>query len=181
MDRVLVVPGEELGTEEEYEARGHAHISDYRVLSSAIGIAHFNRSLHVVHVVPVKHHYYPAFNDVVRCVVVSITGRAAIMRCFAVERDDRVEYLKYPVTGIVPSIFSGEHSIDEAVGIGDVVRGRVVSRKGPPFTVSIGGFAFGVVSAMCPRCRGHMRRRGSHLYCPRCGVSVKRKVSILYI
>ncbi len=176
-----MVPGEELGTAEEYEASGYAYSNNYRVLSSAIGIAHFNRSLHVVHVAPLKHHYYPTFNDVVRCIVVSITSRAAIMRCFAVEKGERVAYLKYPVTGIVPSIFSGEHSIDEAVGIGDVVRGRVVSRKGPPFTVSISGFAFGVVSAMCPRCRGHMRRKGNHLHCPRCGISVRRKVSILYI
>ncbi len=181
MDRALVVPGEELGTAEEYEASGYAYSSDYKVLSSAIGVARFNRLLHVVHVTPLKQPHYPTFNDVVRCVVVSITGRAAVLRCFAVEKGESVMYLKYPVTGMIPSIFSGEHNIEDAVGIGDIIRGRVVSRKGPPFTVSISGFAFGVISAMCPRCRKRMRRRGNYLYCPSCGMSIKRKVSILYV
>ncbi|AET31678.1 exosome complex RNA-binding protein Csl4 [Pyrobaculum ferrireducens] len=173
MRKIIVTPGELVAYAEEFETKGAVYAVDYRYIAAALGVAAYDEKTHTAVVKPVRPPAIPQTGSVVYCQVTGEGRRAYQLRCFAVEEGRGPSELKYIVSGVLPHFFS-----DGEVGIGDYIRGRVVSTRGPPIVVSIRGPTYGVVLSRCPRCGSVLRRRGSALYCPNCGVEVKRKMAI---
>lgn len=170
--RRLVVPGEEVASPEEYVVEQGAYL-DGVFRAAVLGRAVYDPKAHVAAVEPLKGARYPKQGDILYCVVTSKGVRALSARCFAREGASGLEELKYSVVAHIPPQLA-----DGRVGIGDYIRARVVSSRGPPFLLSIRGHTFGVVRALCPKCGSIMRRRGSQLVCPSCGAVAIRKTAI---
>jgi len=176
------VPGEILGVIEEFVPRENVYVIDGFIKSLVLGIPSYNLKEHIVSVRPLKENkpLVPKFNDIVYSQVVRIKENAAFTSIFEIEGRG---CLQVPFTGILHiSQISSTYvkSIYDAVRIGDVIRAKVVSRKGPPFHISTRGKDMGVVYALCPLCVKPLKRRGVHLLCPSCKRVSKRKLSELY-
>ncbi|MFN3804968.1 MAG: exosome complex RNA-binding protein Csl4 [Pyrobaculum sp.] len=175
MERRVVTPGEVVGYAEEFDVRGAVYSVDYRYIAATVGMALFNKSTHMALVKSFRDPALPPQGVVVYCVVTSKGRRAYMLKCFAVERGQRPTDLKYQITGVLPYLFT-----DGDLGIGDYIRGKVVSTYGPPIVVSIRGHTYGSVLSRCPRCGSALRRRGMALYCPNCGTEARRKIAVGY-
>ncbi len=121
-------------------------------------------------------------NDIVYGKVVAMPNdKIVIVKIISVDRGYKV-VLKDDVTGIIPpsQLLNGRSgSASEYLGIGDIVRARVISRD-PPYTLTLKDAQLGVVYARCPRCGYVLKwRSGELLQCPNCGAVVKRKVSLV--
>ncbi|HDM67193.1 MAG TPA: RNA-binding protein [Thermoplasmatales archaeon] len=64
----------------------------------------------------------------------------------------------------------------EVFSLGDLFRARVIQVK-PSIQLSTKGEHFGVIKALCTKCRYPLRRKGLILECSRCGNREKRKLA----
>lgn len=181
----VVVPGEVLGVIEEFLPGNNVYIDEGgRLRALVLGTVIRDLRDHVIHVKRLRATSMPlAVNTVVYGPVVHMpSDKVAVVKILAIENGGAKVMLKNRATGIIPITQVGEYraaSISDLLGIGDVVKARVVSR-GPPYTLSIRGYELGVVHGLCPRCRSVMKRRYSDaLQCPNCGALVKRKVCLV--
>ena len=178
----VLVPGEILGVIEEFIPCENVYVVNGFIKSLVLGMPLYNIKEHVVSVKPLKDNkpLVPRLNDVVYSQVVRIRENVAFTSIFEIEGRG---CLQVPFTGILHvSQVSTSYvkTIYDAVRIGDVVRARIVSRKGPPFHISTRGKDMGVVYALCPICVKPLKKRGVHLSCPSCRRVSKRKISELY-
>jgi len=181
---VIVTPGEQVGVEEEFAPLDFVYLHDGRLLASLVGILRVDKRGHTVSVIPIRERLLPSRGDDVVCTVVAHASvRVGVLRCFALSRSGKFKVIK-PVTALLPVHQIGDYGISvihEAVGIGDYVLAKVVSSRGPPYTISTRGLSYGVIYSICPNCRRVLSRRGSSLHCSHCGLQVRRKVSINYL
>ncbi|MFN7106317.1 MAG: exosome complex RNA-binding protein Csl4 [Pyrobaculum sp.] len=175
MEKRLVTPGEVVGYAEEFDTSGAVYSVGYRYIAAAVGVALFDKNTHLASVRPFREAALPPQGAVVYCVVTGKGRRAYTLKCFAVERGQRPVDLRYQVAGVLPHVFT-----DGGLGVGDYIRGKVVSTYGPPLVVSIRGHTYGAVLSRCPRCGSVLKRRGMSLYCPSCGTEARRKVAVGY-
>jgi exosome complex component CSL4 len=179
----LVVPGEELGVIEEYVPGSNVYVEEGRIRSSILGIVERDAKQHIINVNPIKSPgVVIPVNSVVYGRVVSIPSeRVAVVRIGALGKGAVVTRLMNTTTGILPlahAVGFRVSSIEEIVGVGDVVRARVISRA-PPYTLTIRDRDLGVVYSICPRCGHAMRwRSADRLICPNCGATSRRKMSM---
>ncbi len=183
MSKEVVVPGDVVGVAEEYLPGENVEVgNDGKLRAQVIGVIVKDDREHVVSVKPLKSGNLLKINDVVYGKVIAIPNdRVVIVRIIGVDNNGSKAVIKDDITGIIPpsQLFNGKsNSASEILGIGDMIRARVVS-KDPPYTLTLRDAQLGVVHAKCPRC-GHTLRWKSHglLQCPNCGAVVRRKVSL---
>jgi len=63
---------------------------------------------------------------------------------------------------------------------GDVVRAKVLSAQREPVQLTTVGKEFGVLVALCSRCRSVLEKQGNRLRCPNCGSLETRKTASDY-
>nr|KJR71433.1 MAG: RNA-binding protein S1 [Vulcanisaeta sp. AZ3] len=179
----VATPGDVIGKAEEYIPGDNVEVDgDGNLIAQVMGVVVRDNKEHVITVRPLKDGNLLRINDVVYGKVISMPNdRVVIVKIIASEKSGEKVQLKDDVTGIIPPayLFNGKPSnASDLVGIGDIVRARVISR-GPPYTLSIREAQFGVVYAKCPRCGHELKWRGNELLrCPNCGAVVRRKVSL---
>ncbi|MGC8542341.1 MAG: exosome complex RNA-binding protein Csl4 [Vulcanisaeta sp.] len=184
MDGEVVAPGDVVGTAEEYLPGENVEVdSEGRLRAQVMGIVIRDNKEHIISIKPIKNNGLLKMNDIVYGKVVALPNdRVVIVKIISVDNNGNKVSLKDDVTGIIPpaQLFNGKaSSAGELVGIGDIIRARVISR-GPPYTLTLRDAQLGVVYAKCPRC-GHVLRwrSGELLQCPNCGAVVRRKVSLI--
>ncbi len=179
-DRAIVAPGEELGVEEEYLPGDNAYVDSGYVKSMVLGVAEWDRVNHVVNVRPLKLSLIRPGQIVYGKVYYFPNDKVAMVRIFAVQHQDGVKRIQ-PETGILYVAYASEERIGtiyDAVGLGDLVRARVLSSK-PPYHISLRGPLLGVVETRCPQCRAVIIPSStvSRLTCPVCGFTFRRKTA----
>jgi len=179
----VAVPGELLGVIEEFIPRDNTYVVGGSIRSLVLGVPIYDLREHVVSVRPLWENkpLLPRLGDIVYSQVERVRDFIAVTSIFEVEGRGS---LKVPFTGIlhVAQISTSYvKTIYDAVRIGDIIRAKVVSERGPPFLLSTKGKDLGVVYALCPECMVPLRRRGVHLVCPRCRRVSRRKFSELYV
>ncbi len=170
---IVVTPGEVVAYAEEYETKGAVYLNHYKYLASSIGVALFDKSTHTAVVKPLREPPIPPQGSVVYCIVVAKGRRVYHLKCFATEKERKIADAKYQTSGVLPHFLA-----DGELGIGDYVRGKVVSTYGPPLVVSVKGYTYGSVLSRCPHCGSLMKRRGMTLQCTKCGAEAKRKIAM---
>lgn len=178
--RDVVLPGEELGVEEEFLGGDYTYQDSGRVLSMVLGVAEWDVLNHVVSVKPLKVGYVRPGQIVYGKVYHFPSDKAATVRLFAMHQDGGIRVIQ-PETGILYILYASEErlgSIYDAVGLGDVIRARVLSTK-PPYHISIRGAGLGVVKTMCPVCRTVIvpQSPSNKITCPVCGYTFRRKAA----
>ncbi len=179
----VVIPGETLGVIEEFIPRDYVYSHNGFLIASILGKPIYDLKEHLVSIIPLKEGkpLIPKKDDVVYGQVTRIKENIAFLAIFEIEDKGVVPI---PFTGIlyiahISSTFVKD--IHDAVRLGDIVRAKVISKKGPPFMVTTKGREFGVIYALCPTCMKPLRKRGLYLICPLCRKVSKRKISSLYL
>ncbi len=185
LEDAIVAPGERICVIEEFlpGLNSYSDESGY-VRSLVFGRVVRDLRNHEVHVVPFSRRAQLKAGSIVYGKVCTVVNdRLAVVRVLALDDNNIVVPLKSPCTGLLHASQMSDsyvRSVYEFVGIGDIIRARIVSTWGPPYLLSIRSQDLGVISALCPSCMSEMRRRGGKLYCSACNVQVKRKVPLTY-
>jgi len=179
----VVVPGETLGVIEEFIPIDNIYTQNGYLISSIVGRPSYNLKEHTLSVIPLKANkpLVPKKNDIVYAQVIRVKENIAFLAIYEIEGKGVIQV---PFSGIlyiahISSTFIKD--IYDVVRLGDIIRAKVISNRGPPFMVTTKGREFGVVYALCPYCMTPLRKRGLYLYCMKCKRTSKRKVSSLYL
>lgn len=169
--------GDYIGTIEEYIGGDGTYVENGKIYAANIGYLNFNRER-----VATINSKIPRLKtgDVIFGEIVSTTKDSAFV---AIER---IVGIKVPVN-LLGRIFIADvsdryvKSIDEAFGIGDIVKAKVSMIEGNLIDLSTKG-NLGVVTAFCRNCRHILKydKERNILKCENCGKEHLRKISSDY-
>ncbi len=180
----LVLPGDYLGVIEEYFPGKGVKEENGELYAIRAGRVHIDSERMEISVEPVTDTPpLPEVGDIIIGRIIEVKPQAAIVQLVKIEgREDEREIATSKLAGIHVSQVKGGYvdSLLNEFRIGDIVRATVISNEKSPIQLSTRGIDFGVVYALCTRCRSPLIRRGDKLICPKCGHVETRKLSSFY-
>jgi len=176
-DGEIVAPGEPLCVEEEFEPGENVKKHNDGILASIIsGVVKFDHSKRIVHVKPLKKVEEIKVGDTVLAQVKEVQDKIAIVNVISANGSA----LKHPKTAVILPSKRMRGSLEEYVGIGDLVIGMVVTCFTGIIGLSIWRPNLGVILGVCNKCSGMLMKSGRTLVCTRCGEKQKRKIVPYY-
>lgn len=175
----LVLPGELIGTEEEFIAGTGTYEDAGRVYSSNVGNVEVG-SDYRVRVKGKKEDVFVQPGDEIIGVVTEINEPLVVVAGEYLVKMGKVYEVK--VRALVHASRITGHYLDQCskvVKARDVVRGKVVSTRGK-IDLTLEPPDEGVIFAYCSRCRKPLQTINSGLYCTYCQKSETRKISKKY-
>ena len=172
----IVVPGEPVCVIEEFIPRmGVKVTSNGSVNAIYVGKPVFDLKRHEVSITPVKNVETIKKGDYVVAEVKNMHDRIAIASVLGKISKGP---LKYPRTAVV--LARREKSIEDVIGVGDILIGLVINAKNGMVTVDISPYNCGVLLAKCNTCGRVLVKKGKELYCQKCQKTDRRKTLIDY-
>jgi len=176
----FVLPGDWLGVIEEFTPNEGTYEEKGEVYAANAGMVLIDKMERRVRVVPVEAPPFPKKGDVALGMIVK-TGKA--LSIVSVARIGG-RFLSSPCSGVIHvSQISNEFVVKptDAFKTGDIVKAKVIDRRGDLIQLSTIGKKFGVVHAFCSKC-GTMLipKNEKSLICHNCGNEEKRKISVDY-
>lgn len=180
MDGRLVLPGEEICTSEESLPGKCTYETGGIVYASSLGTVKLDTKEMKVDVIPLNPPVVPMLGDTVIGLVTDIRSSMAMIDVIAVEGKTR-KISGDESAAIHISKVSETYTQDmgREFRIGDLVRAKVIQVK-PSLQLSSVGSNFGVIRALCLRCRNPLRLKDSALFCGRCERVETRKIASDY-
>lgn len=176
-DGEIVVPGEPLCVEEEFDPGENVKRHKNGVLASIIsGVVRFDYPNRVVYVKPLKKVEEIRVRDMVLAQVREVQDKIAIVNILSANG----LALKHPKTAVILPAKNMRGSLEEYVGVGDLVIATVITCFAGVIGVSIWKPDFGVALGVCSKCSGLLTKLGKTLVCTRCGEKQKRKIVPYY-
>jgi exosome complex component CSL4 len=177
----LVVPGDLLGTAEEFVPGRGTYEHDGRIYAALLGRSRVDPSSRSVSVQAL--HSIPEMDvgDMVLGRVEELKSAMAIVEILAAHPSGRTVPGEPEGTIHVSKVKEGytENLYDE-LAPGDLVLARILENR-PSIKLTTAAPSLGVVSARCQRCHATLELGGrSDLTCPRCGNREHRKLSADY-
>jgi exosome complex component CSL4 len=177
----LVVPGDLLGTAEEFVPGRGTYEHDGRIYAALLGRSRVDPSsrsvsVHALHSIPEMD-----VGDMVLGRVEELKSAMAIVEILAAHPSGRTVPGEPEGTIHVSKVKEGytENLYDE-LAPGDLVLARILENR-PSIKLTTAAPSLGVVSARCQRCHATLELGGrSDLTCPRCGNREHRKLSADY-
>jgi exosome complex component CSL4 len=179
MEEKHVVPGQYIGTEEEFIAGRHTYEDDGKIYSSNVGTVEVGADFKVKIKVDRQEVFVQPGDEIIGVVteinepLVVVSGEYLVKNGKMIEFKTRALVHASRITG---------HYLDQCskvVKVRDVVFGKVVSTRGK-IDLSLEAPDYGVIYANCSRCRKHLEKVNSGLYCTYCQRTEIRKVSRRY-
>ena len=176
----IKVPGEIIGTEEEYLAGRGTYSHNGVIRTAVMGELHVDQKRRAT-IVPFERLPDIKIGNVVYGKIEEIFESVAFVSVEVVQKNKKERTIILP--GVIPvSEIKTEYvrSIRDELRIGDIIVGTI--SKITPFRieVSLKARGMGVVKAFCTVCRNELQRRGRDLVCPNCGHRETRKLSSQY-
>ena len=176
----VVLPGEEVGVAEEYEAGDGTYEEAGRVFAAQPGRLELDAAHRVARVVPFNPPAHVRVGDLVYADVEEIRSSMAEARVLAIHGRDRQVAGELTASLHVSKIANAYvEDPRDAVRLGDVIRARVIQTE-PSLQITTAEGNLGVVLARCTNCRASMERRGNQVHCPRCDRTDRRKLAADY-
>ncbi len=176
----VVLPGEVVGTSEEFLPGEGTFEEDGKIIASRLGVVRYNDRDMTVSMEALNPIVTVKKGDVVIGEVTGVKETMVIVDIKKVEGKDR------NITGeTMGTIHVSKASqayvkdLKREFRIGDYVRAKVIKAK-PSIQLTTAYPEYGVIKALCTRCRGPMVRKGTMVYCPRCERTETRKISSMY-
>ncbi|MDP8011998.1 MAG: exosome complex RNA-binding protein Csl4 [Thermoplasmata archaeon] len=177
----VVIPGEFLGTIEEYVPGQNVIEVNGKIYASLYGILHFDDKHMTINIKPLTNLPIIRVGEVVYGVVSELYNDFALVTIVAIEGVER-EIVGGKQDGIIHVSKISDRYVDE-VGkmfrIGDIVRAKVIRSK-PSIQLTTAEPALGVIKGLCMKCRSPMVKMDNYLFCERCNRKETRKISSLY-
>lgn len=177
----VVVPGEFIGTIEEYVPGQNVVEINGKIFSNIYGTVHIDDKNMTVNIKPVVDLPILKVGEIVYAVVQEIYSEFVLLTVVAIEGVEREIVGGRQDAIIHVSKVSDRYveDIGKMFRIGDIVRAKVIKAK-PSIQLTTAEPHLGVVKALCMKCRGPLRKVDNYLYCDRCGRKETRKISLDY-
>lgn len=178
----LVVPGDRVGTSEEWLSGEGTFEDDGDIYASQFGLLKFDEDSLEAKVKAVNPIVKVEKGDVIYGSVFMRKDSMAVIMIDKVENESRE--VKEDVEGTLHiSEVSDDYTekLKDEFLVGDIVRAKVIQVE-PTIKLSTTGKTFGVVRGYCPECRKPMKfkRKKNKLYCENCEIQSDRNISNVY-
>lgn len=172
-----VLPGDEVAIAEEYMSGEGTYEHDGKIYASAVGELDLDPKEKVAKVVLDNPPVVLQEGDVVLAEVTDTKPAMAICTIIAQEGRERAVSSETLASVHVSKIASSYvEDPGDVMRPGDLIRAVVIQAE-PSVQLSTAGPHYGVVRALCSRCRSPLERRGRALYCDRCDRTENRKLA----
>lgn len=177
----MVLPGDLLSTSEELLSGDGTYEENGNIRAARIGWYFVNEKTRTAIVKPVTS--VPTVlhkGDRVLAQVESVRSSMVIANVVHVIKKERPISGDTNATLHISEISTGYIKDPEDVfSLGDIFKAKIIQVK-PSVQLSTKGDQFGVIKALCTKCRYPLKKKGNILECPRCGNKEKRKTAIDY-
>ena len=172
-----VLPGEEVAIAEEYMSGEGTYEQDGKIYASAVGELDLDPKEKLAKVVLDNPPIVLSEGDVVIGEITDTKPAMAIVNIVAQEGRDRAVSSE-TLASIHVSKLSSSYVEDsgDVMRPGDIIRATVIQAE-PSVQLSTAGPHFGVVRALCGRCRSPLEKKGRSLYCEKCDRPENRKLA----
>ncbi len=180
----FVLPGEEIGTEEEFVAGAGTYVEEARIFATVAGrLTDENHTLSVT-AAPSLRRFKPGTLVVGRIENISEPVALAVMEGEDEEKGAVAKNqgpgaahasVRYPKSSgyvVLHASFIKRgyvKKVRDEYRIGDIIRGKVVEEKFGEFHISTDDPHCGCIMAFCSECRTPLEKRETLLQCPACG------------
>ena len=172
-DGDLVSPGEPICVTEEYMPGENVRLDKGGVVVSILrGKVSYDHERRIVRVEPLKLVERLKVGDKVLVEIKEVQDKIAIASILSING----RLVKHPKTAVILPNPGMKKTMDQYVGIGDLVVASVVTTFMGVIGLSIWRQDLGVVLARCNKCSGMLKKVGKSLICVRCGKGEKRKI-----
>lgn len=183
MEKQVVLPGDFLGTEEEFGAGLNAFEDDGKILSDSLGRPVFDQKHKVVSVEKKSVLKPLEVDSVVVGRVSMVKSNMVMVEVFFAEKEGEKRVIAGSFAVLPVRNISREFVKEpkDMFRIGDLVLAKVAFVS--PFAIDLrtNEPELGVIKAFCVRCRNKLSLFGRTLKCQSCGNSEQRKISRDYL
>ncbi|HEX9908677.1 MAG TPA: exosome complex RNA-binding protein Csl4 [Thermoplasmata archaeon] len=171
------MPGDEVAIAEEYMSGEGTYESEGKIFASAVGELDLDPREKVAKVIFENPPIVLQEGDVVVAEVTDTKPAMAICSIIAQEGKDRAVSSE-TLSSVHVSKISSSYVEDsgDVMRPGDIIRATVIQAD-PSVQLSTAGPHFGVIRALCGRCRSPLEKRAKNLYCERCDRTETRKLA----
>jgi exosome complex component CSL4 len=176
----IVVPGELIGTCEEFLPGHNTVVVDGRIYAMILGSLQIDTKEMIVHVNPLNPPVLLAVKNIVIGVVSDIKGSMAIVDITHVL--DKYRNIAGDTIGAIHISKVSElytQDIQREFRVSDIVKAKVIQVK-PSIQLATNSPELGVVFGLCYRCRHALIKQRNLLYCNNCDRVETRKTSTDY-
>jgi len=179
-EKRLVLPGEELGTTEEFLPGQGTYEDGGKIFAAVAGVLDIDTKEMAILVRPANPPVKLKVGDIVIGTVDEVRSSMVELELARVAGKDRAisdqgaasVHVSHISENYVPDVESQYHLLD-------VVRAKVIQTD-PSIQLSTAGMDFGVVRALCGKCRQPLKLKGETLWCEEDQRTEGRKLSRLY-
>ncbi|UCE74155.1 MAG: exosome complex RNA-binding protein Csl4 [Methanomassiliicoccales archaeon] len=176
-EKKIVVPGEEIGTTEEFLAGEGTFELKGSIISSYFGELNLDSEEMVAKVKPINPLVRLKVGDVVLAHVQDVKSSMIMVNVIRVEGNPRGVTGETSASIHVSRISEGYTSdVWKEFRIGDIIRARVMQTK-PSLQLSTDKPSLGVLLGFCTRCRMPLEKKDKTLFCENCKRNELRKTA----
>ncbi len=174
----LVIPGEIIGTREEYEPGDGTYVHRSDIHSMNAGYVNLDENIRRLSVEPVTN-TPPTINkgDIVVGTVTNVRDTMALVQIDAIKGQGERGFVNPGIAAIHVSNIKEAYvkDISKEFAVTDVVKAKVINMENLRLTTS--GNSLGVMAANCSNCGVALVKENKGLKCPECGNKENRKLS----
>lgn len=180
MTEKIVLPGDLVGTSEEFVAGSGTYDEKGNIYASTVGVVETNKKDRTVTVVP-RTSTPPVVKvgDIVIGQITDIKGSVALVEIAGIKgKEDRIatfEQAAIHISNVKTREEGFVEYLDREFGYFDIVKARVIDVK--TMRLSTVDKDLGVLKALCSVCKTGLQRKGKVLECPKCKRTERRKIS----
>jgi len=177
MYKSVVIPGEEIGTAEEFICGYGTFERDGKIFASIVGVLKIDENERRADIIPINPPPIIRRNSTVYGVIEDIKPAMAIVDVVSV--DNKLREIAGTTQGTIHvSKISQKYveNVGAMLRIGDIVRAGVL-QSSPTLQLYISAEHLGVIKAYCIKCRKPLIRKGETLYCENCDRVETRKIA----
>ena len=170
----IIVPGEEIATEEEYTAGENTYVKNGKIISRTLGTLNLNEENKEASVKG-KTVEELTYGDIVTGKVILVKESTAVIELLSAEGNKRIlgiNTAQLPIRNISNEYVTELHKI---IKIGDLIRAKVVMASPLAIDLNTKDKGLGVIKAYCSNCRKELSFNNNQMVCLECGSIEDRK------
>ncbi|MDY0386564.1 MAG: exosome complex RNA-binding protein Csl4 [Methanolobus sp.] len=180
-ESVFVMPGDFVGTTEEFKAGNGTYVNVADIHSLSTGYVKIDRKSRIISIVP-QTSTPPEIveGDIIVGSVVNMRDSIALVEIGAIKDKGEREFQTNGAAAIHVSNVKDSYvkNLGQEFALSDVVKAKVINTQN--MRLSTDGKSLGVMKAYCSKCRSDLVKDNNRLKCPECGHIEKRKISSDY-
>ncbi|MDI6916561.1 MAG: exosome complex RNA-binding protein Csl4 [Thermoplasmatales archaeon] len=177
MKKRLVLPGEMIGTSEEFLPGEGTFEENGKIFSKNVGTLEINEKERTVNVKTVNPPVVLKTGDIVVGTIRDVKSMMAIVDIEkAVGKNRRITGESTGAIHISKIASGYVKDVGSECRMNDIIRAKVIQTE-PSLQLSMVGPEFGVLRAVCEKCRMPLEKDGNKLFCKHCERTETRKIA----